>query len=481
MPDPILSKLIPCPRQMTIFPGSVALDTKTSIRLAADFPEALELTEKLCNDFFHTCPMIEKTHSETLPEEAYRLDFRENTLALHASAPIGLLHAFKTLRQLAEASNDEIFRFPQVQISDAPALPFRGIHFCIFPETSLIDLEKNIRLAAYHKFNYAILEFWGTFPFLSHPEFGWQDRQLNREQLKKLIRLGKELGIAMIPQLNLLGHASAARAISGKHAVLYRHPELEVLFEPSGWSWCISNPRSRNFLTEAVLELHQFFEKPEFFHVGCDEAEDLGSCLRCREHALPQLLLEHLEHFHQLLKKLGCRMIMWHDMLLQRNDPRWLHFVANGKHEQLQDFHKSLPKDILLADWEYGIPPENQRQTGWPTTEFFQKDGFETLLCPWDNESDMLSMANYAEAKQLPGILVTTWHQLQTMKYNIFKNTGACAAWNPKNCSATTLAGRLALAKHLTQVCWDMKLTQYESAGYVSSQIPTVSLPNPLL
>ena len=54
MPDPILSKLIPCPRQMTIFPGSVALDTKTSIRLAADFPEALELTEKLCNDFFHT-------------------------------------------------------------------------------------------------------------------------------------------------------------------------------------------------------------------------------------------------------------------------------------------------------------------------------------------------------------------------------------------------------------------------------------------
>ena len=69
----------------------------------------------------------------------------------------GLLNAFKTLRQLAEVQRgtEKVtgYFLVQCEINDAPAMEFRGIHLCIFPETPLWDIEKQIRLAAYHKFN----------------------------------------------------------------------------------------------------------------------------------------------------------------------------------------------------------------------------------------------------------------------------------------------------------------------------------------
>lgn len=58
-----------------------------------------------------------------------------------------------------------------------PGLPFRGIHFCYFAETGEIQLEKMIRPAALCKFNYSVIEFWGTFPFEKHPEFQWESKQ----------------------------------------------------------------------------------------------------------------------------------------------------------------------------------------------------------------------------------------------------------------------------------------------------------------
>ena len=128
---------------------------------------------------------------EELAPEGYRLDVAPERIAIAAQGIAGVEHALKTLRQLAEAgrgtATTQNYVLQACKIEDAPRLDFRGIHLCIFPETPMPFIDKQIRLAAYHKFNYAIIEAWGVFPFISRPEFGWAAH---------LRDIGRDMGIS---------------------------------------------------------------------------------------------------------------------------------------------------------------------------------------------------------------------------------------------------------------------------------------------
>ena len=213
---------------------------------------------------------------EAIPAEGYSIEVKSEELVLATASVTGVKNALKTLRQLAEpercVEKFSHFILPAVKISDFPALRFRGVHLCWFPESSIFEIEKTLRLAAYYKFNHAIIEPWGIFKFKSHPEFCWNEFGIDPEEFRRLVRLGKELGITLIPQINILGHAAFARCGSGKHTLLDFHPEYASLFEPDGWTWCISNPAARKCLTDLVLEIYEAFGSPQLFHIGCDEA-----------------------------------------------------------------------------------------------------------------------------------------------------------------------------------------------------------------
>ena len=410
--------------------------------------------------------------------EAYTIRVTQEAVSISAFGLEGVMHAMKTLRQLAEvqrgtATLEGYFLVP-CQISDAPALPFRGIHLCIFPETPLWDIERQIRIAAYHKFNYAVIEAWGIFPFESHPEFCWADKQLDKAELKRLIRLGEELGITLVPQFNLLGHATASRSITGKHATLNYHPELQPLFEPEGWTWCLTNPETRKLLTDLVTELYEFYDCPPFFHIGCDEADNIGTCRDCRKKELKTLVKEHICYFHDLLEKKGARTIMWHDMLLQRGDERWYGCTACGLPEhQLSELYKELPRDIIIADWQYGAPPKREGAEAdfWPTTDFFASEEFPVLVCPWITQEGMQSLGRFAAKRNLFGMLETTWHISHERNFAHIYCTASYAAWNPAVNPGVTLATRLSLAQHLRQLDWDTGVKEYTKTGWNQYQV----------
>ena len=116
------------------------------------------------------------------------------------------------MHQNGEAASDGIgFVFQKARIRDFAALGFRGIHLCIFPETTIEQLEKYVRLASYYKFNYVVIEPWGVFPYKSHPEFAYADKKIDPVKFKKLINLCYELGITQIPQAIILGHSTQCR------------------------------------------------------------------------------------------------------------------------------------------------------------------------------------------------------------------------------------------------------------------------------
>ena len=409
--------------------------------------------------------------------EGYELEIDENQILISAADTAGILNAMKTLRQLAETERGTLTAshsiLPSVKIKDAPVLKFRGMHFCWFPETPSWEIEKQIRMAAYYKFNYAVIESWGVLKFNSRPEFCWDEFAVKPQEMKRLVKLGKELGITLIPQVNIFGHASASRCGTGKHALLDFHPEFASLFEPDGWTWCISNPETRAFLKDIVLEAYELFDCPEYFHIGCDEAYNAGSCTTCRRSDYPTLLKEHILFFRDLLAEHDVRVMMWHDMLLQQGDPRWENYVACGSPaDKLENLYKELPKDIIICDWQYYYSAEEHgKEPEWPTSKFFKDEGYEVLVCPWNKKEGIESLGKLAESEQLLGMLETTWNLNHS--WNMFNQFvfSAHAAWCPSQPWIKNVVFHEFFNRHLRETSHDAGFDRYIQTGSVQYQV----------
>ena len=91
----------------------------------------------------------ESPSTKKLSSEAYRIKVTGSELEISAVTAPGVMNAMKTLRQLAEVDRGTEkltgYFLVQCEISDEPAMEFRGIHLCVFPETPLWDIEKHIR------------------------------------------------------------------------------------------------------------------------------------------------------------------------------------------------------------------------------------------------------------------------------------------------------------------------------------------------
>jgi hypothetical protein len=188
---------------------------------------------------------------------------------------------------------------------------------------------------------------------------------------------------------------------------------------------------------------------------------------------LKELVREHIIHFHDLMQKRGARVIMWHDMLLEKGDPRWKGYIVCGlPHHRLSQLYKELPHDIVIADWQYGYPvSESGVEPHWPTVNFFNDEGFKTLVCPWLDVAGTVSLGRLAAEKRLFGMLETTWHISHDRNFSSVYGTAACSAWNPAVPKRTSIELRLCNAQHLRQIGWDMKLTEYEKTGYSQFQV----------
>ena len=134
------------------------------------------------------------------------------------------------------------------------------VHLCIFPETTLLDLKKYIRLFAMLQYTHVVLEFWGSLKFDTLSALAWENAYTKNE-IKEVIKEAKFLGIEPIPMFNQLGHATASRFCYGKHVVLDQNPKLQYLFTPDGWTWDINSETVFELFRQIRKELYELFEK----------------------------------------------------------------------------------------------------------------------------------------------------------------------------------------------------------------------------
>lgn len=471
----IKSRMIPYPKQVAIADGPVvridkALAVTVTLTNRTDGVE--KRTAKLFKSAFGVSPRLtfKADASLSVAKDGYRFRIEKASgVAIEASDEGGLLNALKTLRQVAEpergVEKHTAYFLPEMAVEDAPSMAFRGLHLCWFPENDEAFIERCIRMAAYYKFNYVVLEPWAVFNYTSHPGFVWAEKKVEAKTFRRLARLAREQGVTLIPQLNLFGHASGSRHISGKHAALDFNPELQPLFEPDGWTWCLSNPATRKLLTDLSMEMYEAFECPPYFHVGCDEAYSMATCLTCRTGDYAALLKEHLLYFRSAFAARGATIMMWHDMLVAAGDPRWKGYYANGRAwaEPLLD---ALPKDIVICDWYYGAP---KKEESWSTAKYFKAKGFPVLTCPWKDAEGIKRQALMAREEGLSGVLCTTWNYMYGQDMYRMLCVGANSAWGSEGPAGWALSS---FNQHLRQIGWDMPVSRYRDTGSAQWQVP---------
>ncbi|MBQ7393136.1 MAG: family 20 glycosylhydrolase [Lentisphaeria bacterium] len=472
----IQSRLVPPPQKFTMPDLAVWKITEDSkVRLLCPEPETAALAEAFFRTICSATPTVQtEPKSCNLPEEGYRLDITQNLCTIEANTAQAVRYALHTIRQLMESERGVLTstrqQVPCVSIEDYPAMSFRGVHLCWFPETPVWEIERQIRLAAYYKFNYIVMESWGVLKLDRHPEFCWDEYAVEKSEFKRLIQLGKDLGIRLVPQLNIFGHATCARVGTGKHLLLDQHPEYAPLFEPDGWTWCVSNPATRQYLQEIVEELLDLYNEPPYFHIGCDEAYTPESCTLCMGSYLEKLA-SHITFFHDLLAKHHCKTLMWHDMLLAREDPRWEGYIACGSKKDGHDtLHTCLPKSLILCDWQYHYPEKDGKEPHWPTGTYLKELGFPVIVCPWDDPRGGWSLGKFAVREKMDGYLQTVWHhgQRSHIMTAIFVQ-GAHGAWSPE--TDTQTISWVSLNHHLRQLSHDMGLKEYRQFGSVQYQV----------
>lgn len=476
--------LIPPPREMTYESGvAVRIEKGTRFEVTCPDPSAAAWVKEHATQWFGVTPEVTQTATAADGvdhDEGYTLDAAPGRIALGAKAFRGVKYAMHTLRQAAERESVgrtlRGYWLPALKIKDAPALSFRGVHFCWFPECTTAFIEHQFRLAAYYKFNYVVLESWGVFKGTRHPYLAIKDAPLTVAEAGRLAALAKDLGVTLVPQINIFGHASFARGMGGKHVTLDFHPEMQPLFEPAGgWNWCLSNPEARAVLREHIAEMHDAFGRPPFFHIGCDEADE-PSCPRCRAVKPYATLVEaHIKEVAEMFRARGTRVMMWHDMLLEKAGGKWKPFYANGSADEAKML-ETLPKDIVICDWYYGSDGGGHDPTGgkvvtgaYPTLDYFISKGFSTLTCPWRVTTGIVAQGRYAREKKLFGTLQTVWHHFRGREFANMMQQAATAAWGDRPLAVGGWSPPFMV--HWRQVGWDEGITDLREAGVYDTTV----------
>lgn len=362
--------------------------------------------------------------SDLTGEETYRLDVSETGIVAKAKDRESLIHAMNTFLQLLAPRNlnqgSEQFAVPYVSISDWPASGFRGLHICVFPETKPLFLNKVLRLAGLLKFSHVVLEFWGTLQLETMKELSWPNA-MSKQEAGELIQLARHMGLEVIPMFNSWGHGASSRCIYGKHVVLDQNPRLATLFEPDGWTWCLTNRSAVSLLKEVIAELSEFAGPGKYFHLGCDEADSHATCDRCREHEPHLLFSKHVNELTDVVLELGRRPIIWGDALLDAALWEKPTIATSWEHVQTHRAIDEISRDVIIADWQY-----DKKSGPVESLEYFISKGFDVLTSPWSNIDSVRTLAQAVRNSNAMGMLVTTWDNLPRQVAQLFYCATAC-------------------------------------------------------
>ncbi|MBR2145506.1 MAG: family 20 glycosylhydrolase [Akkermansia sp.] len=226
--------------------------------------------------------------------EAYALRVSPQGICIGAASAAALPAAAQTLAQTVQNGT-----LPAMQVEDHPALPHRGIMLdpCRHP-ISVADTKRILQLMARYKLNrlhWHLCDDQGwrieirKYPRLTEigskrPESSsWIDQSqkdgkpvefyYTQDDIRHVVEYAHSLGITIIPEIEIPGHASAAVAayprLGNQDSPAFA-PKVET-----GWGVfthvMAPNPFAFQFIEDVLAEVCELFPRAPYIHIGGDE------------------------------------------------------------------------------------------------------------------------------------------------------------------------------------------------------------------
>jgi len=168
---------------------------------------------------------------------------------------------------------------------------------------------------------------------------------------------------------------------------------------------CPSNPRTRKVIRDYLQEMAKIFREVPWFHIGGDEAWDMGVCPDCRPlcktlRGEEHLYRDHILYVCEITRQLGKQPMMWDDMF-----------------ELFPHILPDFPRDIIMVSWLYrenltGFTGHFCNQEFYDHFARYDKLGFKYVLAPADYcLSNVATYTAYGVQHAPCGALLTSWQK----------------------------------------------------------------------
>ncbi len=324
---------------------------------------------------------------ETAVKGAYELEVTPQGITIGVYSPDADFHtAAQTLAQAVTQDSAGQPALPAMKVSDHPSLQHRGIMLdpCRHP-ISVADTKRILELMARYKLNtlhWHLCDDQGwrieikKYPLLT--EIGskrkesscWIEQSkkdgkpveffYSQEDIREVVEYAHSLGITVIPEIEIPGHASAA---------VTAYPQLGNSdcpdFSPeviTGWGVFPHvmgpTPFTFQFIEDVLAEVCELFPRAPYIHIGGDEVprdqwqKSPAAQAFMKEHGYTResQIQDHFTHFcAQVLRKHGRLMVGWDEIMCA----------------------PQLPKDAVVMAWR-----------GMDHARIAARRGHQLILCP---------------------------------------------------------------------------------------------------
>lgn len=339
------------------------------------------------------------TQPANLPE-APRLGYilrHAGELQLVAADKPGFYSGLQSLSQLLESHSV----LPAFIAVDAPRTALRSFQIDLGrqPE-SLHELKRLVRQQARYHYNQCQLYLENAIKLPAFEDAANPDG-LTTDEFQKLEQFAADLGVELVPSLNLLGHM--------EH--FFRHPKFAKWSEMSHGArhpnqtyagcLCPELPEAREWIVRVIDEIASLSASPNLM-VGMDECWTLGSHPATRAKLAPDgnagpVFRDWLNFLHANVTRYNKKMWMWEDML-------FYHTGALGH----------IPADIGMQAWHYEHIESVPRYSfqNWRRIDSIGElaaHGHDVMLCCGPAAHELESMQRFAVGHPLAGLLVVQW------------------------------------------------------------------------
>ena len=308
--DATVPPLIPLPAELSYGSGHLRMDDGTPIVLQPDdaasratagyLSSLLRRTRGLSPRILASAPgvaaitLVRDPHAPVVNAEGYTLDIDARGVRIVSRDDAGLFHGVITLWQLMtpDAQHGAI-QVPALHIRDQPRFVWRGLmldsarHF-----QSVAEIERLLDQMAQHKlnvFHWHLTDDQGwriqirRYPELTRigawrtPPDAGHDSEPSRyggfytqKQIRQIVAYASARHIAVVPEIDMPGHAQAAVAAYPQLGVTGKRPSVSVDWGVNPYLYNVDDS-SFGFIDHVLDEVMAMFPS-KYIHVGGDEA-----------------------------------------------------------------------------------------------------------------------------------------------------------------------------------------------------------------